>query len=276
MTKSPREQKNEITAMAGSVMITGLLLFVMTLIGFTTPIPPFPPEPGGLEIALGEAYMGGPEDVAARLGGEVSDPASAPTGGGDDVVTQDDPEPTVVLPPINPPKRDRPAEVVNNDKPVQPQKPTTDLPTINRQRGNGQSGVENGDPNGTGTQGRGDGLVRGNQGDPNGTGQSTTGGLNPGTGGGLIGGHSFRGTRPSVGIRTIQSNGEGDIKVQIKIDCNGRVAEIQDTDVRGSTYSAEDQDEVARMLIRNLKFTELPQGDCPQVGIITFKLKRSL
>jgi hypothetical protein len=54
------------------------------------------------------------------------------------------------------------------------------------------------------------------------------------------------------------------------------VAEIQDTDVRGSTYSAEDQDEVARMLIRNLKFTELPQGDCPQVGIITFKLKRSL
>jgi serine/threonine protein kinase len=90
----------------------------------------------------------------------------------------------------------------------------------------------------------------------------------------LIGGHSFRGTRPSIGNRTLACMGEGDIKVQIKIDCSGRVNEIQDTDVRGSTYSAEDQDEVARTLIRNLRFTSLPEYDCPQVGIITFKLQR--
>jgi hypothetical protein len=269
-----QEKKNEVLAMAGSMGITALLLFIMTLIGFTTPIPPFPPEPGGLEIALGEEYMGGPEDVAARLGGELSPQQQiASSGGGDDVFTQDDPEPTAYLPRINPPKRDRPAEVVNNDKPVQPTQPTTDLPNINRNRGTGQTGVAGGDPSASGTQGRGDGPVRGNQGAPDGTGDAPRGG---GTGsGGLIGSHSFRGTRPSVAIRSIPSLGEGDIIVRIKINCDGKITEIQDTDVRGSTYGAADQDEIARMLIRELKFTAPPADDCPQIGIITFKLKRS-
>jgi hypothetical protein len=79
-----------------------------------------------------------------------------------------------------------------------------------------------------------------------------------------------------VGIRSIPAEGDGDIIVQIKIDCNGQVIEIQDTDVRHSTYSASDQDKIARMLISKLTFTAPPSNDCPQVGIITFKLKRSL
>jgi len=267
-----RARKNEVTAMAGSMSITGLLILLLTFIGFTTPNPPFPVEPGVLEISLGEAYMGGPDDVAARLGGESSQEqtAAAPTGGGDDVLTQDDPEPTVVLPPINPPRRDRPAEVVQHDKP-QPTQPTTDLPSINRNtnRGNGQQGMENGDPNGSGVNGRGDGPQRGNQGDPQGTGEDPNG-----VRGGLIGNSTFRGTRPSTNLRSLGADGEGNIIVRLQIDCNGQVLKIEDTDVRGSTYNAADQDEIARMLIRNLKFTPISNGDCPQIGQITFQLRR--
>jgi hypothetical protein len=266
------ERKNELAAMAGSMSITGLLILLLTLIGFTTPNPPFPQEPGGLEISLGEAYMGGPDDVAARLGGEYSPEQSAApmTGGGVDVLTQDDAEPTVVLPPINPPRRDRPAEVVTHDKP-QPVQPTTDLPSINRSRnrGSGQQGMENGDPNGTGLNGRGDGVQRGNQGDPQGTGDDPNG-----VRGGLIGNSTFRGTRPSTNLRSLGADGEGNIIVRLKIDCNGQVVAIEDTDVRGSTYNAVDQDEIARMLIRNLKFTAITNGDCPQIGQITFQLRR--
>ena len=161
-----KEKKDKGIAAAGTIVVHALILLVLFLMAFRTPLPL--PGEEGVEVDLGMMNQGmgniQPEKPAIP---QAAQPKQEQTQSKEDIVTQNDEE----APAIEKPHNTKPKE----EKPVEQPKPTTNPRALYQGNNNPQSGGSEGITGQPGDQGNPNGLagVRqydGNGGRGNGTG----------------------------------------------------------------------------------------------------------
>ena len=161
------EKKDKGIAIAGTIVVHGLVLLVLFLMAFRTPLPL--PGEEGVEVDLGmmDQGMGNiqPEKPAIPM---AAQPQQQQNKSKEDIVTQNDDE----APAIEKPKNTKPKQ---ETKPVEEPKPTVNQKALFKGSNNPQAGGSEGITGQPGDQGKPNGLAGikkydGNGGKGNGTG----------------------------------------------------------------------------------------------------------
>ena len=161
-----KEKKDKGIAVAGTIIVHALIVLVLFLMAFRTPLPL--PGEDGVEVDLGMMNQGmgniQPEKPAIP---QVAQPKQQKSDTKEDIVTQNDEE----APAIEKPKTTKPKQ----EKPVEQPKPTVNNRAIYRGNNNPQAGGSEGITGQPGDQGNPNGLAgvrqyEGNGGRGNGTG----------------------------------------------------------------------------------------------------------
>lgn len=269
-----------------SIGIHVLILFILTLLYISTPIPPF-------EEGLAGGGGGGSFVEFGTLDVEeapvVNTPPPPQQEAESEILTSDIEETVTIDEP--PKKKDTPPEkkpVVpkTNPKPEPPKvvKTPVELPKVEDRKPDqnsmyppkkgGNAGNPGGTANGTGTGGQGTGNGGGNG---SGTGPGSGGGSGNGSGGGNgdgtglyfdLGGRSMR-SRPRI---EESSQETGKVIIDIVVDKDGNVTTVNGP-ARGSTTSAPVLVAKAKQAAREAKFSKSPNGVEEQKGTITFVFK---
>ena len=162
-----KEKKDKGIAVAGTIIVHALVVLVLFLMAFRTPLPL--PGEEGVEVDLGMMNQGmgniQPEKPAIPM---ASQPEQKPSQSKEDIATQNDDE----APALEKPKTTKPKQ---ETKPVEQPKPTTNPRAMYQGSSNPQAGGSEGITGQPGDQGKPNGLagVRqydGNGGRGNGTG----------------------------------------------------------------------------------------------------------
>ena len=161
-----KEKKDKGIAVAGTIIVHALIVLVLFLMAFRTPLPL--PGEEGVEVDLGMMNQGmgniQPEKPAIP---QATQPQQQKSDSKEDIVTQNDEE----APAIEKPKNTKPKQ----EKPVEQPKPTINNRAIYRGNNNPQAGGSEGITGQPGDQGDPNGLAgvrqyEGNGGRGNGTG----------------------------------------------------------------------------------------------------------
>ncbi len=161
------EKKDKGIAIAGTIVVHGLVLLVLFLMAFRTPLPL--PGEEGVEVDLGmmDQGMGNiqPEKPAIPM---AAQPQQQQNKSKEDIVTQNDDE----APAIEKPKNTKPKQ---ETKPIEEPKPTVNQKALFKGSNNPQAGGSEGITGQPGDQGKPNGLAGikkydGNGGKGNGTG----------------------------------------------------------------------------------------------------------
>lgn len=254
------QKKYRIQALIGTLIFHVLVLLLMCLFGFKTPLP-LPEEiavivdfgggggGGGTQASVKTSQQVVQEDVKASQAEQVVPQHSQ------SVVTQPDPSP-IVTPPVTNPVQEQPKEPVPDPRVTQYWQ--------NRPRDASGSGSGTGSGTGTG-QGSGTGS---------GIGTGSGSGMGSGTGGGSGPGYSLDGRSARyLPIPEYTEQEQGRVVVDIWVDKTGRVVRAI-PGARGSTTTNQNLWNKARDAALQSKFS--PCDQCPeeQKGSITYNFIR--
>ena len=243
------EKKDKGIAAVGTIIVHALIMLVLFLMAFRTPLPL--PGEEGVEVDLGmmDQGMGNiqPEKPAIPM---ASQPEQQPSQSKDEIVTQNDEE----APALEKPKTTKPKQ---ETKPVEKPKQTANPRAMYQGSNNPQSGGSEGITGQPGDQGKPNGLAGVRQYDGN-------GGHGNGTGYDLGGRGAKSLHRPNDDF-----NEEGIIVVDIWVDRAGKVtrAEIKQ---KGTTLINSDMRQKAVQAAKRSTFAADPDAPEEQHGTITY------
>ena len=243
------EKKDKGIAAVGTIIVHALIMLVLFLMAFRTPLPL--PGEEGVEVDLGmmDQGMGNiqPEKPAIPM---ASQPEQQPSQSKEEIVTQNDEE----APALEKPKTTKPKQ---ETKPVEKPKQTANPRAMYQGSNNPQSGGSEGITGQPGDQGKPNGLAGVRQYDGN-------GGHGKGTGYDLGGRGAKSLHRPNDDF-----NEEGIIVVDIWVDRAGKVtrAEIKQ---KGTTLINSDMRQKAVQAAKRSTFAADPDAPEEQHGTITY------
>lgn len=253
-------KKDRLIALAVSLFVGALVLFVLFIWDIITPIPPFPESPIALELEMGMMDLGtnsegfGSVDNHGMGEGTGDQSNAAPVSGGEpqqnnDYVTSTDPSTQ-----INTSSSDNPETRATPDpKPDSELDNALDLFKKNPGSGSGGDGNAN---------------QAGDLGDPNG---HPDGGRFNGGGPGKGAGFSLKGRKMlRAPDRVSDSQEEGIVVVAIVVNADGKVIKAEPGEP-GSTTSNAMLYMKARQAAMTARFNPSPEGVAEQRGTITFK-----
>ena len=230
------EKKDKGIAIAGTIVVHALVLLVLFLMAFRTPLPL--PGEEGVEVDLGmmDQGMGNiqPEKPAIPM---AAQPQQQQNKSKEDIVTQNDDE----APAIEKPKNTKPKQ---ETKPVEEPKPTVNQKALFKGSNNPQAGGSEGITGQPGDQGKPNGLAGikkydGNGGKGNGTGYD-------------LGGRGAKSLhRPDDDFSE-----EGRIVVDIWVNRNGQVVRAEQPAAVGQWSPRHSQDEGGRSRHRAMGSTQ--------------------
>ena len=252
-----KDRKSRIAAIAGTILFHALMLVVLLLLAFHTPLPL--PGEEGVEVNLGYSVdgMGDIQPEQPALTTEVA-PAPIQNKEDDELVT----DKTEETPAIEKKKVEK-AKTTAVKKRV-PIVETPELPTVN------QKALYPGKSTGTTTGGnQGTTGKPGDQGSPDGTPGSPNYAGNGGKGNGISFDLGGRGSR-SLPKPTYNSPEQGLIVVSIKVDREGKVT-YASAGAKGTTISEINLRLQAESAARKTLFEPDPDAPDEQRGTITYK-----
>lgn len=242
------EKNNRLIAMGITTLIAAVLLIVILLIKFVTPIPPFPEsEQGGLEVNFGfdEAGMGdnnSMEQVNNEQQNKTEVAAQPETSTANEMVTSEEVS-EVVAPPVK-----------NKVEEVKIEEPKIDENLLKLQN---KTYTKPGS-----SEGDGDSNVPGNQGDPNGTLGSNV--YSTGGGKGLDPVYRLKGSgRKMIRDVAIYDNSQetGIVAVEILVDKYGKIIKAEPVLMGSTTTSSVLWKKAKDGLINQKLFNESGSGE---------------
>ena len=243
------EKKDKGIAIAGTIVVHALVLLVLFLMAFRTPLPL--PGEEGVEVDLGmmDQGMGNiqPEKPAIPM---AAQPQQQQNKSKEDIVTQNDDE----APAIEKPKNTKPKQ---ETKPVEEPKPTVNQKALFKGSNNPQAGGSEGITGQPGDQGKPNGLAGikkydGNGGKGNGTGYD-------------LGGRGAKSLhRPDDDFSE-----EGRIVVDIWVNRNGQVVRAE-VATKGTDIISNSMRQKAIQAAKRSTFASDPDAPEEQHGTITY------
>jgi protein TonB len=269
MMNSARIEQKDARALPLFISLTflALLLLALYLIKLHTPIPPFPEDSSGVDVAYGLTDEGMNDDVNPPSFDKKSAPIP-PAPVDESAITNSTDNSDYSVPPVKKVKEKtlvvKPTEKPVVKTPVQP--PDDALAKMLKEYNSNSKNVGGG---------HGDDNTPGFKGDPNGTPGAknytgTPGSGGPGTGGtGGTGAHLSH--RHLVVPATLLSNAqeEGRVVVKITVDKDGNVIDAEAV-AKGSTTTNALLWAKAREAARKAKFDKNPDGSLDQTGTYVF------
>ncbi len=252
-----------------SIVVSAMLLLILFWVRIHVPNPPFKEKElelqldfGIQEVSYGRPTDGGPSTTPPALGGgdgAASDPNPTPNQGGlGAVVTNDQSESDMGLPPIDPPASETPKQSALSQRNI----------SIGQRNGTqNTNGSPNGIQGGTGRTGMGDG---GNNGGITGNyGQRVTPNKN-----GLFNAEGFTSYNIRPGVNKVNAEGFGSMSALVTVDCNGR-ATVKSM-LPGGTFTGSSQNalDVMNYFISKASFEKVEGGVCPQTSKFSLNIKR--
>ena len=243
-----KEKKDRGIAIVGTIVVHTLVVLVLFLMAFKTPLPM--PGEEGVEVDLGmmDQGMGNiqPEKPAIPMAAQHQQEQN---NSKEDIVTQNDEE----APAIEKPKNVKPKQ---ETKPVEEPKPTVNQKALFKGSNNPQAGGSEGITGQPGDQGKPNGLAGINQYDGNG-GKGNGPGYN-------LGGR---------GVKRLQSPPkefpeEGHIVVEIWVDRDGNV--VRAAIAKGTEITNKEMQNMAIEAAKKSKFVADPNAPIEQKGTITY------
>ena len=242
-----KEKKDRGIAIAGTIAVHALIVLVLFLMAFKTPLPL--PGEEGVEVDLGmmDQGMGNiqPEKPAIPM---AAQPQQQPSQSKEEIVTQNDDE----APSLEKSKNTKPKQ----EKPAEEPKPTVNQRALFKGSNNPQAGGSEGITGQPGDQGKPNGLAgvrqyEGNGGKGNGTGYD-------------LGGR---------GAKRLQSPPkefpeEGHIVVEIWVDRDGNV--VKTAIAKGTEITNKEMQNMAIEAAKKSKFVADPNAPIEQKGTITY------
>ena len=243
------EKKDKGIAIGGTIIVHALVVLVLFLMAFRTPLPL--PGEEGVEVDLGMMNQGmgniQPEKPAIPM---ASQPQQQPNKSKEDIVTQNDDE----APSLEKPKNIKPKQ---ETKPAEEPKPTVNQRALFKGNNNPQSGGSEGITGQPGDQGNPNGLAgikqyEGNGGKGNGTGYD-------------LGGRGAKSLhRPNDDFAE-----EGIVVVDIWVNRAGQVVRAEIA-TKGTTSINSDMRNKAKQAALRSSFTADPDAPEEQHGTITY------
>lgn len=256
-------EKDNRTAIIGTIVFHAILLFALLYFGLRTPLPL--PEEEGVIVALGIVDVGTGQ-IAPNRGAPVAVPPAAPsaTRGQDEVVTQDTEESIAIPPPTRRP-RPQPQEQPRQQPTTQPAPAPQPTPEPPRQQVDQRALFPGADQRGTTTPTQGTGTQPGVQGRPTGTPEGA------GTGAGQSGvSFDLAGRSPSsLPLPIYDVPAQGRVVVTITVDRQGRVVRAV-AGARGTTTTDATLHRLAETAALRARFNANPEATEEQVGTITY------
>ena len=252
-----------------SVVVSALILLLLFWVRIHVPNPPFKEKElelqldfGIQEVSYGRPTDGGPSTTPPALGGgdgAASDPDPSPNQGGlGAVVTNDQSDADMGLPPIDPPASETPKQNALSQRGI----------NIGQRSGTqNTNGTPNGIQGGTGRNGMGDG---GNNGGITGNyGQRVTPNKN-----GLFNAEGFTSFNIRPGVNKVDADGFGTIKAMVTVDCNGKARVLRINPGGDYNGTLGNDLEVMKYFISKATFEKVENGQCPQTSTFTLTIKR--
>ena len=243
-----KEKKDRGIAIAGTIAVHALIVLVLFLMAFRTPLPL--PGEEGVEVDLGmmDQGMGNiqPEKPAIPM---AAQPQQQPSQSKEEIVTQNDDE----APSLEKPKNTKPKQ----EKPAEEPKPTVNQRALFTGSNNPQAGGSEGITGQPGDQGMPNGLAgvrqyEGNGGKGNGTGYD-------------LGGRGAKSLhRPNDDFSE-----EGIVVVDIWVDRQGKVTRAE-VATKGTTVINSDMRQKAKQAALRSSFASDPNAPEEQHGTITY------
>ena len=248
------EKKDKGIAIAGTIVVHALVLLVLFLMAFRTPLPL--PGEEGVEVDLGmmDQGMGNiqPEKPAIPM---AAQPQQQQNKSKEDIVTQNDEE----APAIEKPKNTKPKQ---ETKPVEEPKPTVNQKALFKGSNNPQAGGSEGITGQPGDQGKPNGLAGIKQYDgPGGSGNGVTYNL---------------GGRGHIHLENKELDDlpeEGIIVVDIWVDPNGKIVRAK-TRVKGTDVSNVQMFRIAEKYALASTFNSIADAPSEQHGTLTYNFRR--
>lgn len=276
MNQAIDNRQNRLTALLVTVGIHTIIFLILWFFIIKTPIPPFPEEGGGTELALdyGDYTEGLGNVESSGMGFNESQSQKSEVVKNNNEATDDNAENNIISdaePVIDIPRREEKSKVENKVRNMEPvkedPKPSDNLSNaLNAFKSNKSSGPPGGDGKGTGA---------GNAGSPDGVpdGGGTGGGTGIGPGGN--GSYYLKG-RSLLAKPRIEDNSqeEGTVVVDITVDVNGKVVKAI-PGANGTNTTSKELHDKARQAAMNLKFNTSPDNTKEQRGTYTvvFRMK---
>ncbi|MFI5149796.1 MAG: TonB family protein [Bacteroidia bacterium] len=267
MSTATLEQKDaKVLPLLISLIFLALVLIALYFIKLHTPIPPFPPDSSGVDVAYGTMDTGSGDDVNPPTFDKKSSPPT-PTPVDESAVTNSTDNSDYSVPPVKKVK-DKAPPVKPTDKPVDKpvvQPPDDELTKMLKEYNKSSKNVGGG---------HGDDKTSGFKGDEGGNPNSTNYTGKPGTGGpgpGGIGTGAHLSHRHLVVPATLVSNAqeEGRVVVKITVDKDGNVIDAEPI-AKGSTTTNSHLWTLARQAALKSKFDKNPSGNSDQEGTYVF------
>lgn len=263
----------------GTILIHGLIILLLVLFGFTTPLPL--PAERGILINFGNSEAGSGQ-LEPKAESQLATPKPSESKPLEEAtpLTQDDEEAPSL--PVEKKKQPKETEVKKPEPQKQPKteeaKKTEAKPTeVEKPREANKKALFPGQKKDGGTTGEGETDKQGNQGTDEGSPDSKN---RAGSTGG--GGDSDRGIIANLDGRTplslpkpeYPSQKEGKVVVQVTVDKQGNITKVE-PGVKGSTTLDSQLLEAARKAAMNAKFDVSANAPAYQIGTITyvFRLK---
>lgn len=303
MDKENNNIKNNLWGLLGTIIFHGLLLWLMVIIIYRTPIPPWPEDGGGgggngLEINLGNSDEGMGNYQFANLSipnfenrktSEVVNPEEqkAKTDAGEDILTQETEEAIAV------PSTPAPKKVKDNTKPaiVKPKPKSEPPPPVvnpnalykkNKSSGTtnkpGNQGREDGSTSGSTYSGKGSGSGTGSgTGNGSGSGSGTGNGTGSGSGNGIGSGvnYTLEGRVPKNLLKpSYNSEDQGKVVVTIWVNKEGKVIKAI-AGSKGTSTSDQKLWKLAEEAAKRSSFASKSDAAEEQKGTITYNFVKS-
>ncbi len=235
-------QEDNRKAIIGTILFHLLLALFLIFYKIVTLDPPFPSETFVMEMDFSgsESAGGAPTQFSESV---------ESTANSEDIATQEEESPVTVT-------KSKTTSTSKSTNTTTTQETKNQDPKVNLGNvfGNGGSGSGEGDKDGDGKNGSGDGL----------SGPGTSGSVGEMTGRSIT-------YQPKVD-NPIQQ--EGDVKVQIWIDRNGKVVQVKvlDTD-SGTTSTSQAHFRAAEEAAKKFTFTPNPNGNEKEYGTVTIRFR---
>jgi outer membrane biosynthesis protein TonB len=304
MDKENNNIKNNLWGLLGTLIFHGLLLWLMVIIIYRTPIPPFPEDGGGgggngLEINLGNSEQGMgkyqfanlsiPSFENKKIAAEpvAEEVQKAKTDVGEDILTQETEE-AISVPSTPTVKKVKPNDkpTVSKPKPkaepVQPVVNPNALYKKNKGSGNtnvpGNQGREDGSSSGSTYSGKGSGSGTGSgTGSGSGSGSGSGNGTGSGTGNGVGSGinYTLEGRVPKSLLKpSYNSEDQGKVVVTIWVNKEGKVIKAI-AGGKGTSTSDQKLWKMAEDAAKRSSFASKSDAAEEQKGTITYKFVKS-
>lgn len=287
MNNYENRKKNKRIAFWGTFSFTGVLLVLLILFGFTTPLP-LPEEEGILvnlgydESGMGQIETGGESQPEPTTTEEASTPPPTQTETEENVMTQDFEDAAAMEAKQEEARKKREEELREQKIREEELRKQREEEEKRRKEEEERKKIEeltknafsSGGQEGSDAQSDGNKGGTGNQGDPDGDPDSNNYGEGKGLGDKGIG-YSLQGRSPQGGRLpkpAYNANESGTVVVRVTVDRNGNVTSAS-YQAKGSTTTSQKLIKAALSAARKAKFNQDNNADAFQVGTITYSFR---